>query len=127
LQANTNGLPQANGHPVEHGAIATSYDILLTRQANNGYLARPVLMPELVVAGKDEQEALALLQQAIVNQVTENRLLRIEVPASESTVNDPWLRFAGEWGDEAEWAQFQADIAANRQLLEQQMQTTEAE
>lgn len=41
--------------------------------------------------------------------------------------NDPWLRFAGEWGDEAEWAQFQADIAENRRLLDQQMQITEAE
>ncbi|MCE7990175.1 MAG: hypothetical protein DYG89_54230 [Caldilinea sp. CFX5] len=120
LQANANGLPQANGNDVGNGAAAISYDILLTRQANDGYLARPVLMPELVVAGKDEQEALARVREALAEQQTERRVVHITLPTSQSTEDDPWLRFAGMWQDDPNWEQFLADIASYRQAVDAQ-------
>lgn len=127
LQANRPGLHQANGSGAGHESAAVGYDILLTRQENNGYLARPLLLPELVVSGRDEQEALARVREALAEQQTERRVVHITLPPSQSTADDPWLRFAGQWGDAAEWAQFQADIAAHRQWIDQQMQANEAE
>lgn len=123
LQANTIGLPQVNVHPVGHGPVATSYDILLTRQANNGYLARPVLMPELVVAGEDEQEAIARVCTAITEHQTESRVVQVTLPVNQQTDDDPWLRFAGMWKDDPNWEQFQADIAANRRWVDEQTQS----
>ena len=82
--------------------------------------------PELVVAGKDEEEALARVCDAIAQSQTQSRIVHVTLPTIDTDTNktedDPWLRFAGMWGDEDEWAQFQADIAANRQLVDQQTQ-----
>lgn len=123
LQTNANGLPQTNGNHIGDGPTATSYDILLTRQANNGYLARPVLMPELVVVGKDEQEALARVCTAITEHQTESRIVQVTLPVNQQTEEDPWLRFAGMWQDDPNWEQFQADIAAHRRWIDAQTQS----
>lgn len=127
LQSNHNGAHHANGDGTGHEPELTEYDILLTKQPGNGYSARPVLMPEIVVSGADEKETLAQVCDAIVNQQTQSRIVRVQVPTSNQTGDDPWLRFAGEWGDEDEWAQFQADIAAHRQFIDQQTQAAGAE
>ncbi|HRW11277.1 MAG TPA: hypothetical protein P5121_39530 [Caldilineaceae bacterium] len=90
------------------------YDILLTKQPTNGYLARPVLMPELVVSGADEQEALDRVREAITQATVQSRIVRIDVPNDTEPVDDPWLRFGGAWGDENDWEQFEKDIRAFR-------------
>ncbi len=99
------------------------YDILLTRQPNDGYLARPIQLPEIVVTGVDEADALTRVRAAIVDKYAQSRVVRIDVPIPDVATADPWLRFAGEWGDEAEWAQFQTDIDAFRQEIDSQPQT----
>lgn len=66
------------------------YDILLTKQPTNGYLARPVLMPEIVVSGADEEEALARVQEAILQVTARSRIVRIDVPSPDkSTTASP--------------------------------------
>lgn len=61
------------------------YDILLTKQPVNGYLARPVLMPEIVVSGEDEEEALALVREAIADATVQSRIVRIDVPSDNES------------------------------------------
>ncbi|MEZ4615363.1 MAG: hypothetical protein R2867_07600 [Caldilineaceae bacterium] len=100
------------------------YDILLTKQPANGYLARPVLMPELVVAGADEQEALDRVREAIAQATAQSRIVRIDVPNGTGPVDDPWLRFGGMWGDENDWEQFEKDIEAFRCEIDKQTQNT---
>ena len=56
------------------------YDILLTKQPTNGYLARPVLMPELVVSGESEEEALERVRAAIAETAAQSRIVQIDVP-----------------------------------------------
>lgn len=63
------------------------YDILVTKQPTNGYLARPVLMPELVVSGADEAEVLALVQEAIARAAIDSRIVRIDVPIAHGQDN----------------------------------------
>lgn len=98
------------------------YDILLTKQPSDGYLARPVLMPEIVVSGADEEEALARVRAAIAKIQEHSRIVRITIPEEDESVDDPWLRFGGKWGDEAAWDQFEKDIAHFRCAVDKQTQ-----
>ncbi len=95
------------------------FDVLLTREPNNGYRARPVLMPELIVSGDSEEEALSRVRTAIANAQAESRIVRIDVPIADDAPKNPWLRFAGEWGDEAEWEEFLSSIEAFRNSIDE--------
>ena len=96
------------------------YDILLTKQPTNGYLARPVLMPEIVVSGEDEKDALARVRIAIAKATEHSHIVRVDVPNSGESTGDPWLRFGGMWGSEAEWEQFNEDINILRCEIDEQ-------
>lgn len=95
------------------------FDVLLTKERSNGYTARPVLMPELIVSGDSEEEALSRVRTAIANAQTESRIVRIDVPVIENTEENPWLRFGGEWGDDAEWDEFLSAIQSFRDAIDE--------
>lgn len=59
------------------------YDILLTKQPANGYLARPILMPELVVSGADEQEVLDRVREVIAKTIAQSRIVQVNVPTDD--------------------------------------------
>jgi predicted RNase H-like HicB family nuclease len=99
------------------------YDILLTKQPNNGYIARPILLPEIVVSGADEEEVLARVREAIAGIYANSRIVRVNVAEPDETTNDPWLRFAGMWADDPNWEQFQAHIEAFRRTIDEQTQS----
>jgi len=96
------------------------YEIVVTKHLNNGYTARPVLFPEVVVTGADEKETLERVRAAIVDMQSTSRIVAIDVPNAESTPADPWLESAGMWVDEPKWETFQAEIAAYRKSIDKQ-------
>ena len=71
------------------------YDILLTKTPGNGYVARPILWPELTVSGDSENEALARMGEAIQDFATNSRIVQLELPAAITPVGNPWRQFAG--------------------------------
>ncbi len=105
------------------------YDVLLIKQPDESYSARPVLMPEVVVSGVNEADALMRVRKAIALRQGQSRIVQIDVPASSGAESeasrDPWLRFAGEWGDDADWKQLQRDIDAFRGEIDMQTQDDE--
>lgn len=86
------------------------YDILLTKLPDHRYTAQPLQMPDILVTGTNEAEALTLVHKAIVGRHAQSRIVRIEIPMPGEQSNDPWFRFADMWGDEATWQQFEDDI-----------------
>lgn len=60
------------------------YDILLTKQANNGYTAQPILMPEIVISGEDETEVLERVGKAIAVRHAQSRIVRIDATRKDS-------------------------------------------
>jgi predicted RNase H-like HicB family nuclease len=100
------------------------FDILLTKHPSNGYTARPVLLPEIVVHADDEDEALSLVSEAIADLQHNSRIVRIEVQQPQEA-DDPWLRFAGMWADDPDWEIFQKEVKAFRQALDEQSQTND--
>ena len=92
--------------------------VLLTKQPNNGYTARSLLLPEIVVTGADETDVLAQLRAALVEIQQVSRVVHIDVPMPEATEINPWLRWAGTFADDPTWDEFQAAIAAQRQMID---------
>lgn len=94
------------------------YDVLLTKELDNLYKARPVLLPDIVVSGPSETDVLNQLRSTLANVQANSRTVRLEVPSKIS--NDPWLRSAGMWEDDPDWDLFQAEIKAFRQEIDRQ-------
>ncbi|MFN8489510.1 MAG: hypothetical protein U0350_18145 [Caldilineaceae bacterium] len=102
------------------------YEILLTKQPNNGYTARPLAMPELTVTANNEAEALVLVRQAIAKLQQTSHIVQIDVPSpSKISANDPWQPFWGMWADDPDWELFQAEVVAYRQQLDQAANKTD--
>jgi hypothetical protein len=88
--------------------------VLVTKEANNGYIARSLLFPEVVVNGVNEADVLDQLRTALIEVQQHSRVVHIDVPAPEAAAANPWLRSAGAFADDPTWEAFQAAIAANR-------------
>jgi len=101
------------------------YDIVLTKTPGNGFIARPLLWPDVVASGRDETEALAGVREALIDVLAQSRIVQIDLPAQHETEEDPWLHFAGMWQDvpEEDWERFQSAVTAVRQSANQ---TTDA-
>ena len=95
------------------------YDVLLTKESDNRYTARAMLLPNIVVSGTDETKVLNDLRIALADVEANSRTVRLEVPLPKKP-RDPWLEFAGIWKDEPDWDLFQAEIEAYRQEIDRQ-------
>lgn len=97
------------------------YQVIVTKHLNNGYTARPILFPEVVVSGADETEALERMRTALIDVQSNSHVVAIDIPAEPtSTPADPWLDFAGMWSDDPDWSQFLAAIDDYRQSIDEQ-------
>ena len=92
--------------------------VLLTKQPNNGYIARSMLLPEIVATGNDEADALAQIRTALAEVQRYSRVVHVDVPTLGETEMNPWLEWAGAFADDPTWDEFQAAIAAQRQLID---------
>lgn len=93
--------------------------VLLTKQPDNGYIARSLLLPEVVVTGADETDVLAQMRAALVEIQQTSRIVHIDVPAPAATDSNPWLRWTGVFADDPTWDEFLAEIAAQRLLIDE--------
>lgn len=97
------------------------YDILLTKTPGDGFIARPLLWPDVVASGRNETEALTGVREALLNVLAQSRIVQLDLAEQQETEDDPWLRFAGMWQDvpEEEWERFQTAVTAARQTANQ--------
>lgn len=98
-----------------------TFDVILLKQADNGYSARPVLWPDSVVHGATEQEALDRVRALIRDLLNRTQFVQVEVDVPEYQVDNPWLAKAGMFADDPTWGDFlQAMADYRRQLDEEQ-------
>jgi Asp-tRNA(Asn)/Glu-tRNA(Gln) amidotransferase A subunit family amidase len=95
-----------------------TYDILVTREAERKYKARVLLLPEIVVMGKNEAEVLNQVKEAIADLRASSHIVRLNVPSLTGEADDPWLRIAGYWQDDPDWEDFQEEIATFRKEID---------
>jgi predicted RNase H-like HicB family nuclease len=86
------------------------FDVILLKEANNGYVARPILWPDVMAQGATEQEALDQVQNLIRSQLGEARLVQIRVDVPEEKSKNPWIAKAGAFADDPTWEDFLQEI-----------------
>lgn len=91
--------------------MATS--VLITRQPDNRYTARALMLPEIVVTGVTEAEAVEQLRVALADLQQHSRVIQVELPITDAAAH-PWLHFAGMWEHDSDWEAFEAVVADQR-------------
>jgi len=99
-----------------------TFDVIVLKQAENGYVARPVLWPDSVVHGATEQEALQRVRALIRDLLSRTQFVQVEVDIPEHQLDNPWLAKAGMFADDPTWDDFlRAMTDYRRQLDAEQM------
>jgi predicted RNase H-like HicB family nuclease len=85
--------------------------VLITRQPDNRYTARALVLPEIVVSGATEAEAVEQLRTTLAEMQQHSRMIQVELPIPDAAGEHPWRRFAGMWEQDPDWDVFDAAVA----------------
>lgn len=94
-----------------------TFDVILVKEANNGYIARPILWPESAVHGETEQEALNRVRALIRDLLNRTKFVQVQIDISKDQVDNPWLTKAGIFAEDPTWDDFLQEIAEYRREL----------
>ena len=96
------------------------YDVILSRE-NDKYIARAKEWPEVTVVENSRDAAIAQLKSQLLDYLTNKvEVVQVDIPLSTQTGN-PWLDKFGWFKDDPTFDDLQAEIAAYRQELDQEM------
>lgn len=95
-----------------------TFDVILVKQADDGYTARPVLWPDAAAHGSTEQEALDSVRALIRDLLKQTQLVKVEIDTSTDQVNNPWLIKAGMFANDPTWDNFLKIMSDYRQQLD---------
>lgn len=89
--------------------------MILQKEAENGYIARPVLRPDSTVHGETEQEALERVRTLIRELFQQTKLVQVDVELSEKTEDNPWVKNASIFAEDPSWDSFLEEMELYRQ------------
>ena len=97
------------------------YDVILSRE-NDKYIARAKEWPEVTVVENSRAAAIDRLKSQLLDYLTNKvEVVQVEVPLLMQPRN-PWLDKFGWFKDDPTFENLQAEIAAYRQELDQEME-----
>jgi predicted RNase H-like HicB family nuclease len=99
-----------------------TYKVLVTKQPDNRYTARALVLPDVVASGTTEAEAVDQLRDALADLQTRSRVVDVDLPMPDVAQDHPWLRFAGMWAADPDWDLFQDAVAEYRRAIDEQSQ-----
>jgi hypothetical protein len=94
------------------------FDVMLVKEAENGYTARPLLWPDVETHGATQQEALEAVQRRIREMLGQTQFVQVEVDVPNAQTENPWLEKAGMFADDPTWNEFLQAMAEYRRKLE---------
>ncbi|NEQ65134.1 MAG: hypothetical protein F6K21_06475 [Symploca sp. SIO2D2] len=96
------------------------YDVILTKE-NDQYIARAKEWPEVTVVENSRDAAIKQLKSQLLDYLSNKvEVVKVDIPLSTPTDN-PWLDKFGWFKDDPTFEDLQAEIAAYRQELDQEM------
>lgn len=101
-----------------------TFDVILFKQAGNGYVARPAFWPDEAAYGATEQEALDSVRKLIRDLLNRTRFVQVEVDVPVEDVENPWLAKAGMFANDPTWDSFLKAMADYRQQLDEETPET---
>lgn len=96
------------------------YDVILSRE-NDKYIARAKEWPEVTVVENSRDAAIDQLKSQLLDYLSNKvEVVQVDIPLLTQTGN-PWLDKFGWFKDDPTFDDLQAEIAAYRQELDQEM------
>jgi predicted RNase H-like HicB family nuclease len=95
-----------------------NFDVILLKNTNNGYSARPVLWPDSIAHGTTKEEALAKVRDMILDLFSQAQIVQVEVDIPSTAADNPWLSKAGTFANDPTWDDFLQAMADYRQQLD---------
>lgn len=98
------------------------YQVLVENGNQNGFVASIIGMPDCRAEGRTEEEAIAGVTTALVNRLSQSRVVTIEVETPQQLraeeaadqSDNPWLKYAGIFADDPTFDDFLEKIAEYR-------------
>lgn len=88
-------------------------NIFVQSKPENGYLAKILGWPEIIVEGKTKEEAIEKIKTELDFRLAEGEIIRLQY--KPPTGMHPWLKFAGAWKDDPTFDDFLEELRANRE------------
>lgn len=95
-----------------------NFDVILQKQPDKGYIARPLLWPDSSAQGTTEQEALKRVRALIRDLSGRTRIVRVNVDVPENESDNRWLAKAGAFADDPTWDVFIQSMNDYRRKLD---------
>jgi len=92
--------------------------IFVQPSIGNGYTAKVLGWPEIIVAGETKEEALEKIKSAIDLRLGEGEIIRLQY--EPPTKEHAWMKFAGMWKDDPTFDDFLDEIRAYREELDRE-------
>jgi predicted RNase H-like HicB family nuclease len=101
---------------IKRGEMMT-FDVLVLKQPDNGYIARPVFWPDAIAHGATEQEAIAGVQTLIRDLLEQVQVVKVEVDIPSNEPENLWLTKAGAFAEDPTWDDFLEKLAEYRKQV----------
>jgi predicted RNase H-like HicB family nuclease len=89
------------------------------KKLDDGYAATVLGWTDCQAVGETREGAIANLRQHLVEQIQQSEVIALEI--DNPNYQHPWMPFAGMFTDDPDFEAMQADIAAYRQEVDQQV------
>lgn len=97
------------------------YQVFVQSHSKQHFVASVVGMPNLIVEGETEEEAIAKAKTALEAQLASGKFVTIDVDTESLTQKlDPWIENIGIFADDPTFDDFLAEVAAYRQQVDAQ-------
>ena len=94
-----------------------NFDVIIHKQTDDNYVARPVLWPDSAVHAATEQEAIERVHTLILDLFAHTRVVQVEVDIPTAQADNAWHSKAGLFADDPTWDDFLQTMADQRQEL----------
>lgn len=97
------------------------YQVFVQSRPDNKFIASIIGIPNCMVEGDTKEEAIALIKDALEQQLENGEVITIDIDTERSKAKiDPWIKHMGIFAEDETFDDFQAEMAAYRQQVDAQ-------
>jgi hypothetical protein len=100
------------------------YQIFVQHQANNGFVAAVLGIPDCIAEGQTEEEAIANAKASLSSRLAQGKIVSVELEdLTGKTTGNPWLESFGVFKDDPTFDDFLEKIAEYRRQVDEEEAT----
>jgi len=93
------------------------YEVMVEQTNGNGYTARLLAWPEMVVEAPTREKALQQMRVLLLERLAKVEIVTLEIQPSE--IGHSWAPFAGDWADNPYMEEFRAEMERHRREVDE--------